>query len=66
MRDRSTAGSGLSTPGSEKSEDEGGLTSKTTITTEFISKRTDTEVKRESFTLTHTGAGIRGEKGRSK
>jgi sterol O-acyltransferase len=55
-----TAGSALSTPGSERSEDDGGLTSKTTITTELISRKTDSEVQRESFSFTHTGNGVRG------
>jgi hypothetical protein len=48
-----------STPGSERSEDEGGLVGNTTVTTELISNRTDKKVKEETFTVTHTG--IRGE-----
>jgi hypothetical protein len=53
--------SSLSTPGSERSEEDGGLTSKTTITTEVISRKTDQEVKTDSFTLTHTGRGVTGQ-----
>ncbi|UZJ54057.1 hypothetical protein CBS101457_003377 [Exobasidium rhododendri] len=50
--------SAVSTPGSERSEDDGGIVSNTTITTELISRKTDKKVEQESFTLTHTG--IRG------
>jgi hypothetical protein len=54
----SIGNSTASTPGSERSEDDGGLVSSTTVTTELISSKTDEKVEKKSFTLKHTG--IRG------
>lgn len=49
----------VSTPGSERSEDELGLTANTIITTELVSDKTGEKTKKETFTLSHKGT--RGE-----